>query len=352
MGLARAFPETWSFMNQVDVIVPCYQYGRYLEGCVRSILSQEGVDVRVLILDDASPDNTAEIGQALAARDGRVEYRRHQVNQKHIATYNEGLAWAKRDYTLLLSADDQLPPGSLWRATRLMDAHSEVGFTYGECLRFQGKESPPAPTAGGPKDAGWNISTGEEFFEELCSTGSNPVYTPTVVTRTRVQKEIGGYWQELPHAGDMAMWLHFAARGSVGRLDAVQGCARVHPRSMSKTMFATPLQDFRERQAAFDFVFARLGARTPDSARLQRLAKQALARDAFWSASRAFDQGDTNACRDLLAFATAAAPEIRAWPEWSRLRWKRRLGTWVWSAVRPLVERWRGRPAPLASPRP
>jgi glycosyltransferase involved in cell wall biosynthesis len=337
-------------MNQVDVIIPCYKYGHYLETCVRSVLCQEGVDVRVLILDDASPDNTPEIGQALAARDGRVSYRRHAANLKHITTYNEGLAWAERDYTLLLSADDLLPCGALGRATRLMDAHPEVAFTYGRCLRFQGQD-PPAEAALPQGDCAWKVSSGREFFEEICGTASNPVYTPTVVTRTRVQKEIDGYWHELPHAGDLAMWLHFAARGSVGWVDAFQGCARVHARSMSKTQFATPLHDFRERQAAFNFVFARLGGQLPDGRRLHALALRTLARDAFWSASRAFDEGDADACRDLLAFATALAPEIRNRPEWSRLGWKRRLGTRVGSTVRPLVERWRGRatlPGPLA----
>jgi len=39
----------------VSVIVPCYRYADLLEGCVASVLSQDGVDVRVLIVDDCSP---------------------------------------------------------------------------------------------------------------------------------------------------------------------------------------------------------------------------------------------------------------------------------------------------------
>jgi len=46
--------------RSVDVIVPCYNYGAYLVGCVRSLLDQEGVAVRVLIIDDHSGDNTPE----------------------------------------------------------------------------------------------------------------------------------------------------------------------------------------------------------------------------------------------------------------------------------------------------
>ena len=81
-------------MARVDVIVPCYNYGRYLGGCVRSALDQGGVDVRVLVLDDASADDTEAVGRRLAERDRRVGYRRHPANRGHIATYHEGLDWA------------------------------------------------------------------------------------------------------------------------------------------------------------------------------------------------------------------------------------------------------------------
>ena len=77
-------------MSRVDVIVPCYNYGRFLRECVESVLGQP-VDVRVLIIDDASTDDTPEVAAALAAEDARVEFRRHAVNRGHIATYNEGL---------------------------------------------------------------------------------------------------------------------------------------------------------------------------------------------------------------------------------------------------------------------
>src|SRR4051794_13884437 len=114
-------------MSRVSVIVPCYNYGRFLEQCVGSVLSQDGVDVEVLVIDDASPDGSAEAARALG-RDPRVQVSCHAENRGHIATYNEGLAWARGDYLLLLSADDCLTPGALTRAATLMDAHPAVGL--------------------------------------------------------------------------------------------------------------------------------------------------------------------------------------------------------------------------------
>src|SRR5262245_25677862 len=132
-------------MSSVDIIVPCYKYAHFLRECIESILTQE-VDLRVLILDDASPDDTPAVAAALMTQDSRVAYRRHTINQGHIATYNEGLIkWARSDYSVLLSADDMLTPGALLRAVRLMDEHPEVGFVYGRALSFRSDQPLPKP---------------------------------------------------------------------------------------------------------------------------------------------------------------------------------------------------------------
>jgi glycosyltransferase involved in cell wall biosynthesis len=132
-------------MSSVSVIIPCYRYAQFFPECVASVLAQRDVDLRVLILDDASPDETPAVAAALAATDSRIEYRRHAANQGHIATYNDGLAWASGDYTAMVSADDLLTPGALARAARLLDAHPEVGFVYGSIVPFvSGQPSSPA----------------------------------------------------------------------------------------------------------------------------------------------------------------------------------------------------------------
>src|SRR4051812_11018034 len=125
-------------MARVDVVVPCYNYGQFLPACVESVLAQEGVDVRILIIDDCSPDDSADVGARLAAADPRIEFRRHTVNRGHIATYNEGLMeWAESDYCVLLSADDLLTPGSLARAVAVMEAHPQIGFVHGRFIPLE-----------------------------------------------------------------------------------------------------------------------------------------------------------------------------------------------------------------------
>src|SRR5664279_4812688 len=101
-------------MAKIDVVIPCYNYGRFLEECVRSVLDQPIKDVRVLIIDDASSDNSLSVAEMLSKADPRVSVIAHAANRGHILIYNEGLIdWASAEYSLLLSADDLLTEGAL-----------------------------------------------------------------------------------------------------------------------------------------------------------------------------------------------------------------------------------------------
>ena len=68
-------------MTTVSIVIPCYRYGSFLRQCVESVLSQEGVDAQVLIIDDASPDDSASVGRQLASEHPRVVFHAHEVNR-------------------------------------------------------------------------------------------------------------------------------------------------------------------------------------------------------------------------------------------------------------------------------
>src|SRR5262245_45110968 len=112
-------------MTSVDVAIPNYNYGRYLRGCAESVLSQDIETLRVLIIDNASTDNSAEVARELARADPRVEIRIREKNLGAHASFNEAVEWAAADYFLILCSDDTLAPGSLRRASTFMSDHSD-----------------------------------------------------------------------------------------------------------------------------------------------------------------------------------------------------------------------------------
>jgi len=322
-------------MSRVDVIIPCYNYGDMLAACVASVLSQEGVDVRVLIVDDASTDITEEVGTELALRDQRVEFWRHPVNCGHIATYNEALAWVTGDYCMILSADDVLTSRSLLRATAVMDAHPEIGFTYGRDVPF--RHAPPVEKTASPRSAPHRSYSYAEFLERSCRLGQTGIQSPTVLVRSSVHRAAGGYLPELPHSGDTEIWLRFAALSKVAEINADQAFRRLHARNMS--LDYSPLSRLEEQKKAFDTHFETCPQSKPFAAALRPVVSRTIADGAFWTAARAFEAGNENDCNTFLTFALWLAPRIEQTAAFKRLQWKRRLGHSRWRFVQPILDR-------------
>jgi len=311
-------------MPSVDVVVPCYNYGRFLERCVGSVLSQSGVDVRVLIVDDHSFDSTAEIAAALANRDLRVKCQRHELNHGHIATYNEGLlGWASAEYSVLLSADDLLAPGALARATSLMERHPDIGMAYGMALTFSDEAEIPAPPELSFHDT--RIIPGWQLIKHFCEVG-NEVASPSVVVRTAVQKKLGGYRAHLPHSGDMEMWMRFAAAGPVGVLRSVQALYRRHSENMTLQYNRTLIGDRLEKLAACTEALNAWGKDFPGFSDWVSAMADRLGEEVFWLASDAFDAGELESSREYLAVAIRLNRRLRGSPSWWRFQLKSLLG--------------------------
>ncbi len=297
-------------MHSVDVIVPCYNYGRYLRECVESVTSQRGVEVRVLIIDDASSDNSAEVGMRLAEADSRVTFVRHTQNRGHIATYNEGLQWVNRDYTLLLSADDMLTPGALYRATSLMESHPTVGFVFGRCIRLV-EGQPVERTPSGSVQCDGKVWNGFAWLKFVCKDRSWFMDSPAVLVRTQMYRTVGVFRPDLPHTADLDLWLRFAAHADVGELDADQAYYRIHQTNMHGSLAPTALQSLEHWNAAYTAFFEHSGSRLPNERGFRQWAAESIARNALNAAYARKYRGDVATRRKLIDLALRTAPEMR-----------------------------------------
>jgi glycosyltransferase involved in cell wall biosynthesis len=326
-------------MSSVDVIVPCYRYGHFLRECVESVLEQSLKHVRVLILDDASPDNTSEVGAELAREDSRVTLVRHHVNKGHIATYNEGIDWVSADYMLLLSADDYLLPGALERAATLLDAHPEISFTFGNAIELSssGAITQVIAIAKVSDEKDELLLSGSKFME--LSRSRNIVPTPTAVVRTTAQKRVGGYRPQLPHAGDMEMWWRLAAHGWVGVLGARQAVYRRHADNMSNAYsHRHKLRDLEQRKVALNCFMESCGHMLSNAKRINYRMLRSLSYAAVGCASGAFNDGELELSDQLAQFAMRVFPPITKSFRWTKLACKRRLGLKGWRVVRPILD--------------
>jgi glycosyltransferase involved in cell wall biosynthesis len=295
-------------MAKVDVVVPCYNYGRFLEGCVRSVLEQSITDVRVLVIDDASSDDTLAVATRLAEEDPRVSVISHAQNCGHIRTYNEGITWASADYFLLLSADDLLLPGALKRATMIMDENSDIVLTHGNCIKWN--DELPFPDCTTPQSQKWER---QDLIKEMCTRGDLAVYDATAIVRTSVQKKIGGYLESLPHCADLEIWLRFAAHGAVAYITATQAIYRKHASAMTNSYCFTVV-GCQQRRQAFDTFFESYGGNLPDFRRLRAQAQKKVAKLTFREGIDHLRRGRITNGLQLLYLAIDQDPQLKFFP--------------------------------------
>ena len=156
------------------------------------------------------------------------------------------------------------------------------------------------------------------------TAGETPYPAPTAVVRMSLVRKLG-YRVNLPHAGDMELWLRLGVNAPVGIIGAVQAFYRQHHVNMNLKYAGLP--DLRDRKAVFDTVFAEQGDRIADRDRLFRLAYQGLCESALVEARRASDAIDApvlGAC--CVREGGLAGPSLGADQALERRpRWRRRV---------------------------
>ena len=121
---------------RVSVVVPVYDVERWLPESLDSLLSQEGVDLEVIVVDDGSPDGSGAIADGYAARDDRVAVL-HVANGGLGSARNVGTERVTGEYLGFLDSDDLLPPGALATLAGTLEA-SGSDFVTGSIVRMEG----------------------------------------------------------------------------------------------------------------------------------------------------------------------------------------------------------------------
>lgn len=103
------FSDTKDFRETVSVIVPVYNVEKYLEKCIRSLLSQTCSNLEIILVDDGSPDACPQICDLYADKDPRVKVI-HKENGGLSDARNAGIEAASGDYIAFVDSDDYIAP--------------------------------------------------------------------------------------------------------------------------------------------------------------------------------------------------------------------------------------------------
>ncbi|MCD4788933.1 MAG: glycosyltransferase [Bacteroidales bacterium] len=112
-------PVTW------NVVIPCRNYGKYLEEAVFSVLHNKA-DYVITIVDDSSTDNTLKISKNLITKYPFIKYIRHNRNVGVSCARNSGIAAVESIFVVLLDADDKISSNYLFEAEKLLRSGCDI----------------------------------------------------------------------------------------------------------------------------------------------------------------------------------------------------------------------------------
>lgn len=299
---------------RVSVAIPNYNYARYLPETIESALDQPGIDVDVLVVDNASTDDSVEVVRRLANADPRVRIIVHSTNEGQIASFNEAVQSTTGEYVVMLCSDDLLTPGSLTRSAALLEAHPNVGFTYGFPRSFTDKR-PEIRT----DVTGWSVWAGRKWFDARYKDARNVITSPEVLMRRSLVDQVR-FDTRYPERSDLLLWLRGALLGDVGRVHGpCQALQRIHDARLSNTEYGGLLPDLESRRGVFDLVLDEDASGLADVQRLRVAVHRALARESVLLARRCHDLEQPvggSSAEEYAKFAVDIWPEICGSTAW------------------------------------
>lgn len=225
-------------MHLIDIIVPTYNYGHYLDRCLQSVMAQTRDDYHVLVMDNASTDNTeSTVRDWVKNSAGRISYVRNEKNIGMSGNINKGYRLTGAPYVMILCADDEIEPDFLAKTVSPLEADANIpfAFTGWKVLR----ERPDGEMEdGGVALAPFTGSGRQEVMDLLIAQGNFITLSFGVFRRSACDAVGGAYPMTLDMLGDYYLWLRLATQGTPYYAHEPLGRMRAHAASETGKLVA------------------------------------------------------------------------------------------------------------------
>lgn len=122
----------------LSVIMPNYNHAQYLSRALDAILRQSVLPKEVIVVDDASTDDSVSVVERIARRHPLVRLVRNDRNRGVSETTNRGVGLSAARYFLSTAADDLILPGFIQKSMDLLTRHPEAGLSCAYCSTVDG----------------------------------------------------------------------------------------------------------------------------------------------------------------------------------------------------------------------
>ncbi len=125
--------------DKVSVIIPNYNAAAYLERTVESVLKQTYSNIEIIIVDDCSTDNSADICRSIALRHASVSFFIKNKNEGQLSAWKIGIQHATGKWIIFLDADDKLANGAVEQLVQVAkETNVDIVFAGYESIGFDG----------------------------------------------------------------------------------------------------------------------------------------------------------------------------------------------------------------------
>jgi glycosyltransferase involved in cell wall biosynthesis len=225
----------------VSVCIPSYNSASLVSAAIESVLNQSMPDFELVVIDDASTDQTLNVIQRY--RDPRIRILAHPANLGAEASWNHALSEAQGKYFKLLCHDDILYPDCL---KRQLTAFAKTGP---DVLMVSCSRDIIDPTGRKLLQRGFGrkggILNGCAAIRKVVRAGSNLIGEPTaVLMKTDTAKSIGGFDGTYPYVIDLDFWCRILAHGNLAVINEPLCAFRVSTVSWSVRLAGTQSSQF------------------------------------------------------------------------------------------------------------
>lgn len=202
-------------MKTISVIIPTYNYARYLRDAIDSVLAQTVAPLEIIVVDDGSTDDTPQVLTAYGATIRAI----HQSNLGVAAARNTGLAAARGEYIAFLDSDDLWLPRKLELQMARLESDPSLGLVHCGAETFDGEATLDVMEG----MEGW---VGEAILR--LDRMVIPVPGSGLLLPKRIIGEVGDFDVRLPPSDDWDLCYRVAARYPIGFVPEVLVRYRLH----------------------------------------------------------------------------------------------------------------------------
>lgn len=208
----------------VSVVIPTHNRADLLPQAIDSVLSQDYPHVEIIVVDDGSTDDTAQIMQCYKPPVRYIQ----QANQGAAAARNRGIREASGEFIAFLDSDDWFLPGKLSLQAHYLLEHPQIGLVYSAYDVIDEN-----------RDLRWHVMpdliTGPHAYLDLlwrCMVG--PITMPTVMLRRAIFDHITPFDETMRLAEDLDLWCRIARDYPIALLPESLSMVRIHYSSLTR----------------------------------------------------------------------------------------------------------------------